>query len=131
MRRKPWLSLVFFVALMAFFLQGCGKKPETPPQDKADVAVEKFLNAWIHGGAPDSWGTAGQPIQGTDPDWKANYRLLSFLIAETKPSEEKPDHVRCRVSLSLKNPRGTNVEKEVVYDVVLGETIVITRERGK
>lgn len=129
MRQNPVIYLIGLAALI-FFLPGCGKTSATS-QDKADVAVEKFLNAWVRGEPSDAWATAGQPIQGTDPDWQANYRLSSFLIADTKPVDEKPDHVRCRVSLSLKNSRGKPMEKEVIYDVTLGESVVITRERGK
>jgi hypothetical protein len=38
-----------------------------------------------------------------------------------------PDHVRCRASLSVQDAKGKRWNKEVVYDVQLGEKIAITR----
>jgi hypothetical protein len=56
---------------------------------------------------------------------------MSFLVAKTTPTEGTPDQFRCQVSLSLKSPRGKTMEKDVVYDVTLGETTVIARAAKK
>jgi hypothetical protein len=111
--------------LSASIAPGCGKAQ--PPADKAEKIVEQFLDAWSRGELPGKFAETDQPIQGSDPDWKAGYRLLSFLSAEAKPSPEMPDHIRCRVALSLQDPKGRKRDKEVVYDVQLGEKSVIRR----
>ncbi len=113
---------VIFSTLLA---SGCGKTP--PATDKAERNVEEFLDAWSRGESPDKFADANRPMQGTDPDWKAGHRLVSFLCAETKPSEETPDHVRCRVSLALQDKKGKRWEKDVLYDVQLGDKCVISR----
>lgn len=111
--------------LMAVVVTGCGKPQQ--PGDKAERVVEKFLDAWSRGELSDKFAHADQPIQGTDPDWKAGQRLLSFLCDEAKPSQETPGHVRCRVALTLQDQKGKRIDKEVEYDVQLGEKSLITR----
>jgi hypothetical protein len=89
--------------------------------------VEQFLDAWSRGEPPDKFAGPDQPVQAADPDWRAGYRLLSFLSVEARPSPDGPDHFRCRVALSLRDRKGRKVDKEVVYDVRLGEKTVIGR----
>jgi hypothetical protein len=113
--------------LSALVAAGCGNNASTQPTEKADKTVERFLDAWTRGEPLDKFADPNQPIQGSDPDWKAGYRLVSFLSADSKPSSEKPDHVRCRVALTLQDAKGKTWDKEVVYDVHLGEKNVITR----
>ena len=116
--------IVTFTALVAV---GCGKKAPPQPAEKAERMVEVFLDAWSRGEPADKFSDAENPIQGTDPDWKAGYRLLSFLSADAKQNENQPDHILCRVSLYLQDKKGKKQEKTVVYDVQLGEKSVIHR----
>jgi hypothetical protein len=122
-RRFFYASLTLPVLLAG----GCGNSASKHPADKAEKIVEEFLDAWSRGESPDKFADPEQAVQGTDPDWKAGYRLLSFLNADAKQSQEMPDHVRCRVSVSLQDPKGRKWDKEVVYDVQLGEKSVIRR----
>jgi hypothetical protein len=115
------------MTVWVLMVMGCGKNASQQPADKAMEVVEQFLEAWSRGEPPDKFADPGHPIQGTDPDWKAGYRLASFLSAEAKQNQELPDHVRCRVALSLQNARGRKWDKEVVYDVQMGEKSVIRR----
>jgi hypothetical protein len=115
------------LALSALVAAGCGNDASKQPTDKAEKVVEQFLDAWSRGEPPDKFADPDHPIEGTDPDWKAGYRLLSFLSAESKQSPDTPDHVRCRVALTLQDPKGRKWDKEVVYDVQLGEKNVIQR----
>ena len=125
---ENWLRrlLLAGMTLSIVAAAGCGNKAATQPAERADKAVEQFLDAWSRGEPPDKFADPNRPLQGSDPDWKAGYRLLSFLSGETRPSPENPDHIRCRVSLSLQDPKGGRRDKEVVYDVQMGEKSVIT-----
>lgn len=124
---KKWFRNLLFAGmfLSALIAAGCGKSPQ--PTDKAERKVEEFLDAWSRGEPPDKFADADRPIQGTDPDWKVGHRLLSFLCAEAKQQPETPGHVRCRVALSLQDRKGKRWNKDVVYDVQLGEKCVISR----
>jgi hypothetical protein len=113
--------------LSTLFGGGCGRNAAKQPTDKALEVVETFLEAWNRGDPADKFADAAQPVQGSDPDWKAGCRLMSFLTAEVKQSQETPNLFRCRVALSLRHPRGQMVEKEVVYEVQMGEKNVVRR----
>jgi hypothetical protein len=115
------------VALWALLVLGCGKGPPKQPAEKAEAVVEQFLDAWSRGDSPEQFAAADRPIQATDPDWRAGYRLLSFLAVESRQGSESPDHVHCRYALSLRDRKGRRVDKQVVYDVKLGEKSVIAR----
>jgi len=121
-----WLRHVALI-LSASIVQGCGNGSSKPAVDKAEAVVETFLDAWSRGESSDKFADPDQPIHGADPDWKAGYRLLSFLTVDSTPSQEAPHSFRCRVALSLKDRQGRKVEKEVVYGVQLGEKCVIRR----
>jgi hypothetical protein len=115
-------ALILFLTLLVI---GCNKGPAVDPSvAKADTAIDKFLNAWIMKEPADKF--ANDPsVRGTDPDWQAGLRLVSFLTADTKPMDGS--RVRCRVALVLQEKSGRQVEKQVDYDVQLGEPVTITR----
>ncbi len=115
------------LTLSSLMAVGCGNNASKLPTDKAEKVVEQFLDAWSRGEPLDKFADPTHPIQGSDPDWKAGYRLLSFLSAEAKQSQETPDRVRCRVALSLQDQKGRKWDKQVVYDVQVGEKSVIHR----
>ncbi len=115
---------VLVLLLSTLLLPGCGKSPPQQPADRAEVLVEQFLDAWSRGVSPEKFAGTNPALQVTDPDWSAGHRLLSFLSAEAKPAG---DTVRCRVALTLRDRQGQKVDREVVYDVQLGERSVIRR----
>ena len=115
------------LTLSATIVVGCGANASKQPTDKALAVVEQFLDAWNRGEPSDKFADSSHPIQGTDPDWQAGYRLSSFLTAEAKQSQDQPDRIRCRVALSLQDPKGRKWDKEVVYDVQMGAKSVIHR----
>jgi hypothetical protein len=122
--RRTSVSCALILAALA--VPACGPKASDQPVQKADVALDRFLEAWTKGESPDTFA-ASESIQGTDPEWKAGVKLLSFLSAETKQIQESPSRFRCRVSLSLQDKQGRKYDKEVTYDVQLGDPILIGR----
>ena len=114
------------LTLSALATVGCGKNTASP-EDKAEKPLEQFLDAWSRGEPADKFADANNPISGSDPDWKAGYRLLGFLSGETKQNQEKPDEYRCQVELSLQDKSGKRWDKKVTYEVRTGEKSVINR----
>lgn len=123
--------LYALVAVSALVAQGCEKHSAKRSTDKAEAVVEAFLDAWSRGESPDKFADPNRPLQGADPDWQAGCRLVSFLSVEATQRQDSPDHVRCRVALSLQDPKGKKLDKEVVYDVRVGERSVIGRVSRK
>lgn len=118
---------VLAAVLLAVAMPGCAKNDPKKNQDKAEKALERVLDSWTRGESPDKYAGADQAIQASDPDWKAGCRLLSFLTIESKQGTEGPGHVQCRVSLSLQDQKGKRFEKDVDYDVKMGDKTVIAR----
>jgi hypothetical protein len=121
--KLPRIFLVFILAAWPLIFQGCHKDSSTQAQQKAEAAVDKALDAWVRGGPPDKL-TA---IRIDDPDWKAGVKLLGFLTSESTPVADNPKRFRCRVSLVVQDRAGKRVDKEVEYNVQLGDTVVIER----
>jgi hypothetical protein len=126
---RPCQLLYAALTLAALLAQGCGKRSGRPPSEKAERAVEEFLESWSKGEPPDKFAGTHPKISATDPDWKAGYRLLSFLSVESRQSQQEPPRFRCRFALSLRDRKGKAVEKDVVYEVTQGEQYVISRAR--
>ena len=126
--RRGLLCAALLLATVA--LHGCGQKSAEQPTDRADALLEKVLDAWVRGEKPDKLAATNPAIQVTDPDWSAGYRLQSFLSIDTKPADGTPGSARCRVSLTLTDSKGKKVDKEVEYDVQVGDKSVVTRARA-
>jgi hypothetical protein len=125
--KRPRRLFYAAVALSVWVAKGCGKAPNRQPAEKAEAAVEEFLESWSKGEPHDKFVGTHPKISASDPDWKAGYRLSSFLSVESKQSQEEPPRFRCRVALSLRDRKGKAVEKEVVYEILSGEKYVISR----
>lgn len=111
-----WRPIACTVCVLVIAVGGCGKQP-LPATTRAENVLEKFLDAWTKGATASNWSSNPDPIQVTDPDWKAGCRLLGFLILDSKEEERIPGIVHCRATLSLREPKGKKVDKEVQYDV--------------
>jgi hypothetical protein len=119
------------LVVSAWVVPGCAKDTSKQAVDKAEKVVETFLDAWSRGESPDKFADANQPIQGSDPDWKAGLRLLSFLTVDSKQSQDDPHYFLCRMTLSLQDRRGKKLEKQVVYGVHLGEKNTLERAAAR
>jgi hypothetical protein len=113
-------------SLVAVLLPGCRGNFDSSEAAlaQAQAALDTTLDAWNRQEPPEKFA-------GVDPDWKAGYRLLSFLTAEAKYVGSTPDRVRCRVALALKDRQGKRLDKEVFYLIQLGDTITIRRDEKK
>jgi hypothetical protein len=122
------VATCLFLGVLVAAASGCRGNNANVQSEKAETALQKALDAWARGEPADKFADAKQPIQLTDPDWKAGHRLLSFLVVEATPTADNPKNVRCKVTLSKAEPGGEAVEKEVVYLVQMGSKIVIDRQ---
>ncbi len=121
-KRIPCLFGATAIAL-AVLLPGCGQPANSSEENlsKAQAALETALDAWARKETP------GQ-LAAIDPDFKAGYRLLSFLTVEAKPLDETLTQFRFRVALTLQDQQGKSLDKEAVFLVQLGDPIAIQRE---
>lgn len=121
---RPVLTSMMGLALY-MSLMGCGGNNSLPQDviDRARQEMQTALDAWKKG---DSLAKLGKMVQMTDQDWKAGLRLLSYEVKRAEGLQG--ENVRCWVVLSLQNRQGKMLEKEVVYEIRLGDKTVIGRD---
>jgi hypothetical protein len=126
-RWLPILSVPLTLALLGP-LSGCGGKRSLAEDDldRARKGVQEALDAWKKGGPPPKKGVLSPQVEITDPDWAAGYRLTGYEIKRVEGWEGT--NARSWVALSLQSRQGKKVEKEVVYEIRLGEKVVIGRD---
>lgn len=84
--------LVRSIALLIFFVVGCGEKSTvesfTPPKDIAHEALTTALDAWQNGQAkPGEIENAELNVQVADPQWARGAKLKSYEIVEEQPGD--------------------------------------------
>jgi len=114
-------------ALILLLAVGCGNRMNQQPPRKAEIVLDEFLDAWNRGIAPEKFAEANPGVRVTDPEWNAGTRLLSFLNLGAKEAPTGAETFRCRVALSLQDRQGKKSDREVVYEVRVGETTTIGR----
>jgi hypothetical protein len=120
----------FLVALtLVAPLSGCGGKRGLGQADldRARQAVEASLETWRKGEPASKLSALNPPVQITEPDWKAGYKLLKHEITKTEGLQG--ENARCWVVLSVQSRQGKKKDKDVVYEVNLGGgKVVIGRD---
>lgn len=107
------------IFLLVLLVAGCGEPP--PNLEKAEAAVKVSLDVWKADGKPNQLPS----IEIADPDWKAGYRLLDYTWKTT--SAQPQQGPRVVVTLQLQS-RGKTSNKEVAYEVILGDPVKIGRD---
>lgn len=114
-----WNTACF--ALIVVFASGCGRGPDL---DGAKTAVKTALDQWKESGTPKQ--LVEQAIEIVDPDWSAGYRLLDYeLKSVTAQPQQGP---RVVAKLQLQDRAGKKLNKEVAYEVLLGDKVKIGRD---
>ncbi len=122
-------TVLLWAALLA---SGCGGSVPTGP-DAADPEVARrilnqALDAWKTGKSPADLTTDSPSIRVADEDWLAGMRLVHHeSVGEVRVLGAT---ARCPVRLSLRDPRGKAVKKDVLYLVGTGPTASVIRHDG-
>lgn len=106
--------------LLALVILGCGG--DAVDLDKAKTAVTTSLSKWKDKGTPQQL----EGIDIADPDWSGGYQLLDFRIKDAAAQPQQGPRVV--VVLNLKDRRGKKMDKEVAYEVIIGDKIKIGRD---
>ncbi len=119
--RCPLYALFLFST--GFLAIGCGGE-STENLDKSEVAVRAALDAWKKGGAAEQ--LVKDKIEIVEPDWKGGLRLLDYQVKSV--SNQPQQGPRVVVVLNLQDRASKKLNREVAYEVILGDKIRIGRD---
>jgi hypothetical protein len=123
-----WSGAVGLFALLFLLLTGCEEKSGPMPLDKqlARDSLTKFLEAWKSGEKSEALKTRSPSIVGSDADWSAGAKLVSFTIQE--PVKDDGSNLHAEVQLVLQMPDGERQTSTVTYIVGTSPTITVFRK---
>jgi len=124
-RTAQWIIAIIVPIVLT--LAGCGgTRPEGSDATKAGPVVTTALDAWKRGEPPDSLLNAPSPIRVIDHEWQTGWSLIDYKLEGT--SAPSGPNIQQPVALELKNPKGKEIKKSVMYRVNTGTPSVITRD---
>ena len=121
-------SRIPLVCGLVAWLAGCDGNPQGNPQMADALTVLKSgLDAWKNGGTPAALDAGANPVQFTDPDWKAGAKLTEYKVLKVG---EEDGETAYTVNLTL-DVKGKAVEKAVSYRISMTPKQAVTRAVGK
>jgi hypothetical protein len=116
-----------FIALLSCFLfgAGCGEKRPQAEIERGQQAVAAALDAWKANDPPDKLKGLPDPVNFIE-ELQKTYALTEYAIVKSDGSD--PDVIRYTVTLKLKDRKGKESEREVVYGVALKTPVVVSRD---
>lgn len=119
------------LALALAGLSGAGCSTGPGPAGRVDAPkAREILNAvldrWKGGDRPEALKEASPPIVVQDFDWMGGATLIAYEV--DGPGKDDDANLRIPVKLTLKTPKGQELQKAVSYVVGTSPAITVFRE---
>lgn len=127
-KRMGTTHIVLALAATGLLLAGCSKQRHAATVDPA-LARESLvaaLESWKKGEAPGRLRQATPSITVQDLDWKTGYHLVDYQVLGDGKHDDA--NLLCPVKLTLRDPQGRAVTREVTYMVGTDPSITVFRE---
>lgn len=108
---------------------GCSSGRQYAPKvdpDAARAALKTTLESWKSGGTPESLQSGPDAITVQDFDWMGGYKLVDYSIEGDGQDDDA--NLRIPVKLTLLDPSGKEVQKQVTYVVGTAPAVTVFRE---
>jgi hypothetical protein len=107
---------------------GCSAGPNNAPvvASQARDALRTALESWKKGEKVDELQDATPPIYVIDQEWKDGATLKDYQI--TGAGDEKDAHLFAPVKLTVRQPGGREVRKDVIYIISTAPNITVSRK---
>jgi hypothetical protein len=116
------LSPVLLVALAL----GCGgSKHSSADVERGQKALTAALDGWKNNEPADRLKALPDPVEYTD-ELRRTHKLVDYTLG--KPNTTDPAVLRYPVTLKLQDRKGKAQDRDVVFEVKLGNPIVIARD---
>ena len=106
-------------------LVGCGSRRPEADIDRGRAAVVAALDAWKANDPPAKLKALPDPVEFAD-ELRAQFALTDYTLGKADGSDK--DVIRYTVTLKLKDKKGKQSEREVVYAVALKSPVVVSRD---
>jgi hypothetical protein len=117
-----------FCFLAATFELGCSRSFHNAPVNasRARETLRAALESWKQGDQVDALQGDDPPIYVVDMDWQAGVKLAAYQIVND--GQEKDAQLFCPVKLTLRDPRGKETSKQVIYMIATAPNLVVSRK---
>lgn len=116
-------SLIACIVL--FPVAGCGSGRPAADIERGRQAVVAVLDAWKANDPPAKLKTLPDPVEFTD-ELRGTHALADYMIGKVDTSDK--DVIRYTATLKLRDKKGKEMEREVVYAVALKSPVVVSRD---
>jgi hypothetical protein len=113
------------ILLVAILIVGCSEKHSSADVGRGQKALIAALDSWKANEPVEKLKSAPDPIEFTD-EIRATHQLIEYTVGTSDAKD--PEVVRYRVSLKLKDRKGKQEDREIVFMVALKTPIVIARD---
>ena len=113
------------MAALVALAAGCGQKHSKADVERGRTALAAALDGWKVGEPADRLKALPDPVEFTD-ELRRTHTLLDYTLG--KPDATDPEVVRYPASLKLRDRKGKEVDRPVVFMVALKSPIVIARD---
>lgn len=116
-------SLIACIVLLP--VAGCGSGRPAADIERGRQAVVAVLDAWKANDPPAKLKTLPDPVEFTD-ELRGTHALADYSIGKVDTSDK--DVIRYTATLKLRDKKGKEMEREVVYAVALKSPVVVSRD---
>jgi hypothetical protein len=106
-------------------LVGCGSRRPEADIDRGRTAVVAALDSWKANDAPAKLKALPEPVEFAE-ELRSTHTLTDYVLGKVDSSDM--DVIRYAVTLKLKDKKGKQTEREVVYAVALKSPVVVSRD---
>jgi hypothetical protein len=104
---------------------GCGQKRSKADVERGRAALTAALDGWKAGEPADRLKARPEPVEFTD-ELRRTHALVEYTLGPPDPTD--PEVVRYPASLKLRDRKGKESDRRVVFMVALRSPIVIARD---
>jgi hypothetical protein len=125
---RPALGVAFLVGAFLLAAAGCSSGPVHTPvgAGKARETLRTALESWKRGDRADALQAGSPPIYVIDAEWQAGAKLVEYQV--TGDGQEKDAHLLCPVQLTVREPGGKVVRREVTYVISTAPNLTVSRK---
>jgi hypothetical protein len=106
-------------------MPGCGPRRPEADIDRGRKAVAAGLDAWQANDPPSKLKALPDPVEFAE-ELRATHALTGYELGKVDAAD--PEVIRYTVTLHLKDRKGKQSDREVVYAVALKSPVVVSRD---